>query len=195
MGHFDRLSSRLGISKVSQRVQTLSKVTSNRVRLHQKRILGIFLIFFSIPLGFWAEKIARSEAVQEWEKAHPPSRVIWEHAIGSRGFQKLQESKSLQKILKSLPSMIDDPGAIWLSSDRQWIVIFSQENELTETSQIYCVSCKNPTPGKIAWESLGIGWTGFEQVMKSLDANPTYSSRSIDKKKTTFSHDIREIRY
>lgn len=195
MGFFDRFSLSSGISQISQRVQTLSKVTSNKVWPHQKKILAIFLILFSIFLGFWAEKIARSEAVQEWERAHPPSPLIWGHAMGSRGLQKLQDPKILQKILRSLPSMLDEPGSIWLSSDQLWLVIFSSDTELTVTAQIYCTSCKNPTQGKIAWERFGNGWIGFEQVLQRLDTHPTYSSKLIDKKKTSFPQDIREIRY
>lgn len=185
----------LSFIKIPPGVQTVSQITANRLRAHRRKLIGLCWLLLSVILGFWAEQIAQSEALQTWKDTHPPSPRVWRHALGSLGFEQCTDSKVLQKVLRNIPSMVDDHGSIWLSTETQWIAIYSNEEDSTFPVDIYGLNCALPKEGVRNWNNFNSGWDGFDQVLEHLTQALPHSPKMVEKKKSKLSRDSREIRY
>jgi|GEM_PF-4807106 len=189
------ISHRLSFVKIPLRIQAVSQITTNQLRVHRRKIIGLCWILLSVFLGFRAEQIAQSEALHSWKETHPPSTRVWRHALGSLGFEHCKDSKVLQKVLRSLPSMIDDHGSIWLSTQNQWIAIYSNEENSTFPVDIYGLNCNLPNREIRNWDNFNSSWDGFDKILEHLNQIQPQSPKLVEKRKSKIPRDSREIRY
>ncbi len=158
---------------ISRRVSTLSANTLEKVRLTlQARLwrngkiwVGVIFLLLSVWIGNWAKQVSQLEAAAQWEREHLPSEQIIECLMKSRGLGLVRHLKKLHKVLRTLPSTIDDPGSIWISESVDWIAFYGSP-ERSPQVQIYCLQCSFlPTQ----WGPLGVGWTAIALALQKMD--------------------------
>ena len=194
MVYFDRILRSRFISGLSARIRVVShRLAQNpltaRLIGHRKRLLGALLVLISICLGIWAHDLAQAEALTGWLKTHPPSPLIWKHALESRGYHALVGAKSLQRASKTLPSLVDEEGSAWASADLSWIALYQKQND-GQVSKLYCLDCAMPAMG---WQPMGRGWEAFDPVLAAVDA--ATSLRKPTPRARAEWMDPREVRY
>ncbi len=134
----------------------------------RRRLGGIALISFSLTLGAWAFDGARLQALASWERDHPPSQRIWEHALASRGLRPAPEKSRANQASRSLPARLEIEGTAWVSSDRNWVAVFGPPTAEAPFA-LYCRDCGKPVLG---WDSPGGSWGGFETALAWLESKP-----------------------
>jgi hypothetical protein len=171
MEFYHRLRSFEFFGRISARVRALSpgrgasSHAAARVIRFRKRLGGLALVMTALTLGFWAHDLAQAEALAGWLRGHPPSARMWRHALLSRGLHELQGAGLLQKTVKTLPTLMDEEGAVWVSADVNWIAVF--EKQSTGVPQaVYCLECTRPPLG---WAPAGNGWDAFDPVLAKVD--------------------------
>lgn len=150
-------------------------------------LMGFAFLAIAGFLAWGAQEAAYSEAFNDWEHHRIPSEKVWIHALGSRGLTSPSSPEILHKALRNLPSLLDAAGSAWMSPDSEWVVVFENPDQ-SVPQKLYCRSCRQPPP---KWEPMGIGWSGFDQIMARLDSQP---APKLVKKALKF-HDPREIQY
>lgn len=207
-------------SRVSEGVQALSadpsirKWLPRRVRLNfpfslktwgkirAGMVSGIFLIVSAV-FAWSAQEIVRGNALKEWESKRIPSLTTWRYALSTRGFHSPQdtatqntknESQVLHRAMRSLPSMLDNPGSIWISEEKAWIAVYRSAESAAEADgpHLFCSRCQDPPH---AWEPEGAGWSGFDQVIAILDKRPHDTPNSKSEPKKQRFQDPRALEY
>jgi hypothetical protein len=181
---------------LSARVYGLSQggragALADSLKRHRRKIQSVALLLAALTFGIWAHDLAETEALSSWLHTHPPSEQMWRHALLSRGMRALEEPHALQKAAKSLPTLVDADGTVWLSADAGWIAVFGrQANGLAQA--IYCLECEHPPLG---WSPAGNGWEAFDPVLAQVDQ--LISQRKPQQKalKRAVPRDPREIVY
>src|SRR4051812_22384492 len=84
---------------------------------------GILALLLAAGFGIAAQQRSFQEGARDWELTHLPTLRIWQAALESRQFQELKNPDSIQKAAKTLPSMVDSAGSIWVSADLEWIAL------------------------------------------------------------------------
>lgn len=188
------------VTRVSTRTRALSKGPAlgpklEKLKRHRRRLAGAALTLGSIALGIWAYEAAQAESLGTWLRAHPPSRAAWKHALESRGLAELREPRALQRALRSLPAMLDEPGMAWTSDDGAWVAIFATElaSDSAQTGvTVYCLDCR-AKPG--AWSPQGRGWSAYDPVLAQADAAARARSAPITSRRRAIRLDPRELRF
>jgi len=186
-------------SWVSGRVPSIPRRTFEKLRAsipwktgkYKTRFLSGAFFLLALVLGVWANGIAEMEAISKWERNHLPSERIFKFALGSRGMHQVQDLNQLQKVMRSVPSRLDEMGSIWISTDANWAAYYSSPDQALQ-AQIYCLRCSN-RPEK--WKPLGIGWRGLEDALDEIDKNTLLSKPLAQKKKGRLPRDPRELIY
>ncbi|MCM2278566.1 MAG: hypothetical protein NDJ89_10880 [Oligoflexia bacterium] len=194
----DRLRVFEAFNRLQRRVRALQEQARKRLPkplsahpLTRSRIRGAIFLLVSLWLGSIAYSIAETEAMHAWEKAHPPSRAAWEHSLGTRGYQEAKDARAIHKSLVSMPALVDEAGAIWMTSTGSWIAIpLAGSGNLP--FRLFCRECSHPGE---AWEPRGRGWRGFENVLAAIDSLTPPPPAAPAPRKPREIIDPREIRY
>ena len=152
------------------RVRALSQSFAQvfgRLGRHRTRLIGAAYFAVSVALGFVAFTCSREEAIEYWERTFLPSGQVIGFALGSRGLVAAVEGYQLQKVLRSLPTSLDDRGSIWLSADPIWVAVFlPSKDDSSVQAETYCLDCKNLPKN---WQPMGIGWRAMDKVVNQID--------------------------
>jgi hypothetical protein len=197
------LSDRGGLSGfrewISRRVRSLSRDPSQKFgkacgaalwRQRNRLASGTFFVA-AIILGLWANELAEADALARWERMHLPSERIIQFALGSRNFHSVRDENQMQKILRSIPSRLDESGAFWLSENANWVVFYAAPDQAVQ-AQLYCFRCET-LPKQ--WKPVGLGWRGLEETMQEIDKNLDFLKPVLLKKVKAGWRDSREIVY
>src|SRR5689334_19788540 len=85
-------------------VRSLPKFAELRLTpVWRRRLTGTLLLVSSLALGAWAYDEASKDAVVSWERRHPPTFAIWQHALGSRDFRRAPNDSKAGQASRSLP--------------------------------------------------------------------------------------------
>lgn len=194
MEFLDRLRRTQFIQSISARIRALSNqlVRAPAAALltrHRRRIAGTGLLLVSLCTGIWARDLARAESLSAWLADHPPSDVIWKHALQSRGFRKLSEERAYRRAARTLPSLADESSSAWISTDGTWIAIYQRNSDRLDAS-IYCLQCQVQPSG---WGPAGRGWEAFDPVLARADAAVAANKPAV--KHLSSVNDPMELRY
>jgi hypothetical protein len=200
--NFRRIS--MGFSK---RIQTLllsftQKIGNNsplkapvHSRILFKKWLGVASMVSSLFLGYWANQLSETAAIEKWEKAYLPSREVVHFALGSRNLKQPKDQRQIQRILRSLPQRLDDGGSFWISQDSNWVTYYATSEEQTDP-QIHCLNCSPsaiPNSSFNLWQPAGLGWRGLEKILEKIDLKIKNTPRTTQKNR--FFRDPRELVY
>ena len=193
-------------SRISQRIQTLSRLSPQKFRssltrlAKYKRNLGsLFFLLLSLVLGTEAYHHSQTEGALNWLRAHPPSEQVLEYSLGRFGFQSVKDVEKIQKVMRFAPATLDDVGSFWISPSKQWVAYyFSREQESQVT--FYCKECGAPPHD---WQPLGIGWEALEKLFIEISKDAIHTKGSPPKaaeaaepaRKKEVHRDPREIIY
>jgi hypothetical protein len=159
--------------------------SDNEVR---RRLTGLLFLLLSIGLGAWAYDEAKSDALRSWEKSHPPSAKVWEHALGSKALTVPGKKSRVSQAARSLPARLEEEGTAWISGDKNWVAVFNAP-EADPPYRLFCRNCDLAPP---SWDPAGHGWRAFERILSELD---TAVTSSPVRKRISEPSDPREIRY
>jgi hypothetical protein len=159
----------------------------------RKRILAGVFFFLAIGLGWIAQDLAQTEAENRWGRNHPPSRAVVHYALASQGFVAVLEADSLQRVIRSIPTHLDDEGSFWITQDARWVV-FILEGDTAIPASAYRLSSESRLKTE-HWIPLGQGWGGFEELMKRVKSKAPRLLNSKTKKQLPLWKDPREIVY
>src|SRR3989338_1364635 len=128
MGNGHIISRDFLITLVQGRVQALSERYHSVFRtalnpVARKRMIGLFFVLLALILGFKAEKLSRSLALDEWLGTHAPNEQTWMHALGARAFSKVTEETVLNKATMTMPTDLIKKGAVLIDATRKWIAV------------------------------------------------------------------------
>jgi hypothetical protein len=164
---FNNLSLPRFKNRIARGVQALSKNLGQLCGRHRTRLIGIAYFGVSIALGFAAFTFSRVEAIEYWERTFLPSERVIRFALGSRGLVPAAEGYQAQRVLRSLPSSLDEKGSIWMSTDPIWVAAFLPSKEDTSIQVLtYCLDCKNFPKN---WQPMGIGWRAMDKAIEQID--------------------------
>jgi hypothetical protein len=157
----------------------------------RKLIAGGILLISSACAAVWAEQVARSSALDEFEHSRMPSAKVWNYTLESRGYQKLKDAWLIQKAIRRLPANLDQPGTVWSSRDSDWIVVFVNPDQgIPET--VFCYQCKTQPSD---WKPMGMGWPAFDRTLTESDAYTASAKVRVKPKIPAEFRDSREVRY
>jgi hypothetical protein len=160
-------------------------------------VTGALLLLSSAGLGVWAHDLSQTDALRGWERSRSPSERIWLHALGSRGFKRLDPEKDgtlMHRALRVLPGTLDAAGSAWLSSDGAWALVFVNPDE-TVPFRVFCLQCRK-VPER--WDPLGTGWKAFDLTLEKVDHALTqrpHEAAVPTRPNPARARDPREIRY
>jgi hypothetical protein len=156
--------------------------------------------------GYWAFEATQRTTLRNWESHHSPSSRVWEGALKSKGFQKVEDLQILYQATRTLPQLFDRAPVIWLSENRYWIAVLGQKS--SSDAPLLLSAAPIPTlpterlPGSVRnkfsqeWHLIGQGWSGFETLLRILEENPPLSSISAPISRPEQSkRDARELHY
>jgi hypothetical protein len=178
--------------RVSKRLREVQKYLVQRFR-YQERFLSISSLVSAICLGTCAHRASENEALQRWERTHLPSDRIVQQSIRSYGWGSMDHSKTIEKLVRTIPASLDEKGSVWASDNWNWILFFSSHSELVQP-QFYCLHCaKVPTN----WLPVGVGWKGLELTLEGMTTRLELEKSQLPKKKIKSVHwkDAREISF
>lgn len=138
---------------------------------HRRLIAGAAALVLALTLAIWAHDASREEALRDWERSHPPSPAIWQHALESHGYHGLSDAGAVQRASRKLPMNIDSENAVWMSPDSEWVAVFSP------AQQIYCLDCRARPPE--SWDFVGAGWSAFDPTLSRLKPPRKPAARPI----------------
>lgn len=178
-----------GRAQIQNRIQT-------KLRLGRTWIHGLAFLALSIVLGWSAYEWSNEQWRINWLERRRPSQSVWETAIRSKRYIKVESRDWQWAFQRALNSTLLDQSDIWISSDRIWIAVHPDRptGEL-EIWSLIPVSKKTPVQilDAVSWEALGRGWAGLESFMERLTHPPTLPT-TTQKKRIEY-RDPREIRY
>lgn len=194
---FPRLSGGIrGLSKVGLKLSFSKFIPRPRLNLSiDPRVRAAALFITAVTLGIGAYGLTRSEALADFERSRIPSSRSWTYGLGAHGWKRAEKASLIQRAAKTLPSLIDQEGAAWVSEDVNWFAV--AQNEVTDLSaaplELYCRECSE-VPKK--WASLGIGWKAFDRAIAQAEETALKAGQGTRKKLApTEFRDPREIRY
>lgn len=195
----DRFKKRCRIAASAVRGLSFKKVVKkpNFFKFHhnQRRLLSVALFLTAILLAIKAHDISQGDGIQKWLRDHPPSLKILEFSLGSRGLRSLafsqKNEKIFQKVIRTLPTSLDEEGAIWLSQDETWVAsYYGKDHEIQP--YLFCAECSTLPKN---WRSLGFGWPAFESLISAIDQRLTREQKKSPLEKKKVWRDPREISY
>jgi hypothetical protein len=180
-------------SGIQKRIQALSNsLVRKSGSATRKRVMSAGFLACSCVFGIWANDIAQIEAKMRWAREHPPSVRVIDFALGSRGLRKIEDTDQIHRVVRLIPTHLDENGAFWLSSNGQWVAFFSDSIQ-SNTIHIYCSIC-NRTPQGPDWRPFGVGWEALENVTDEIDQK-TQNVSPIQRSKKVVFKDPRELSY
>lgn len=158
-------------------------------------VRGAIWLVGSALLGGMASEVSRREALSDWLRSHAPPRATWERALASHGWKQVSSPEILHRVLRSLPSRLDEPATVWLTRDTKWIALF----ESVEVDPVAFGRPGAPEKPKAtelagAWEPLGRGWPAFESLLERMAAARPEITRKTGRERPR-NRDPREIVY
>jgi hypothetical protein len=129
--------------------------------------LSALFAIISCLCGLWAKELAESEAALRWGSEHPPSSRVVRFSLESFGYRREQDPDKLHRVVRWIPSHLDETASFWVTRDLDWIAYFS---DLQKTVQIelYCHSCSS-VPKSQDWSPEGVGWSVFEDLLQRIE--------------------------
>lgn len=188
------------LGRISGRVSSLSGKSGVALRLSRaslshgarRKLAAAGLLALSVASAVKGVEICRESALSEWERTRFPSEKAWTHALGSRGYRRLENPRILQKINHTLPMSLDSNLSAWISPDSLWVTIFLKPDSALPQA-IFCFRCAPPFPK--SWESQGNSWEGFDRTLGRLDATANGRKAAPGILRPSSRRDPREIRY
>lgn len=191
MGFFDREFYSRRFTTLHQAIQ---RVSTRAPKLSAQRLKGVILISASLLLGITARNITQLETLANWEKEHPPSLDIWRASFSAYGLSEVEKAFEKYRALRTLPTVSDQVGAVWTSSDSLWVTVFAKKDGVIEPF----VFGRDPKNAPAQWAPQGAGWTAFEKILEILRKVPAAPlpvvSSPVQQNRTQF-HDPRAIAY
>jgi hypothetical protein len=138
--------------------------------LKNRPVQGVLLLLVSLLFGLYAHHYSKNKMLLDWEKKHAPSDLIWRYALESKGYQKIEKSYEIHRLLRSLPLLADTHASVWCTENKFEIAIFHLDSSVSEPL-LYLFKTsprKSALPQKSypkQWEFLGKGWIGFEKTL------------------------------
>lgn len=200
MERLDRAGPARAFKRVSARIRELSgrdRAGSLALRLktlrdrHGKRALGAGMLLTALVLGIWAQDLARAQALSEWLRTHPPSAEAWTHALASAGLVPVSDTRLIGRAARSLPSLVDLEGSVWIAPDSNWVAVF-QRRENDSTPALFCHDC-GTLPS--TWSPAGVGWAAFDLALSTLREAAAARAPLPSPRKRAQPRDPREIVY
>ena len=152
--------------RLRNRIQKLPIPRFKASPQHKRSLRALVVLLIAGALGLKAHELTSAESRAAWERAHPPSPVVWRYALGSRGFREIIDPDALHRAARTLPSQAEPEGSVWISSD-SWVTVYAPSEE--GGLRIYCTRCK---PKPLHWTLQGKGWVGLETALASLASAP-----------------------
>lgn len=161
-------------SGVSRRIREIPTTIKNAVGAHcqaeriwstYRKCFGVASFLLSIFLGMVANSYSEQEALKRWEKNHVPSYSVVQFAMGSRGLMLNQNLSITQKLMRSLPTNLDDPGSFWMSQDSSWFAYYGNSNQQAQVQFYRMGSSSLPHH----WIPMGVGWRALEKSIDAVD--------------------------
>lgn len=149
--------------------------------------IGLALVF-----GVLAQGATQARALRDWELGHAPSPTLWEKALSSHGFRRVQDPDSLHRAVRSLPLNIDQHGGVWITESGLWVGILGSAG----SPEIFSRDPKAKVRPD-GWIPQGRGWQGFESTLRFLERLRPHSAETSVRspKKPRAPRDTREIQY
>jgi hypothetical protein len=151
---------------------------------------GAFIVVAGI-LGWSAQELTYSQALQDWERQRLPTDRIWNYALGNRGWTVSQPSPISHQAFKKLPASLDAAGSVWASPDLEWVIVYHDSNHPTPY-QLFCRGCRT-APER--WDPVGTGWSAFDRIMKQAETTKAKPIQALKRTKKAKFVDSREIQY
>jgi hypothetical protein len=184
-------------SGLQTRVQRVSEKYFSSFRIARKRLLSIFWIALAGLFGVWANEASELQAWNRFKKDHFPGRAVISAVLNGYHFVQIQESDRLQKILRTVPTHLDEEGAFWISTNRKWIVHFSDWDDWVQ-AQVFSLEEKGAKATRreaLKWERLGVKWEGIERLLRLLEEAKQDKTQSKPFQSHRRFRDPREIVY
>jgi len=183
---------------LSERIQALQKNAGRSLsQTAINRIKGGVFVFLAVFIGLKADEISYLNAKKRWLTRNPPSDIIWKYAMTSQGFHQMNNSYMENRAVRKLPLVGDDLGAVWLSDNMEWLAVFQDPKGLdppTVFTNVRKSDYRRALPK--SWGPMGLGWIGFEEAMRRIEANkPKARPKTRSKKWPKPWNDPREISY
>ncbi|MGK5085087.1 hypothetical protein WDW37_17505 [Bdellovibrionota bacterium FG-1] len=167
MDWFNHVDLNRHLASLYKRISTLS-IRLNPSAASPRVIQGLKTTFFltlALVLGVWAHDFSEAQALNTWLTTHPPSILMWKHALRSRGMVEVTHPILAQKAIRTLPSLIDQKGAVWVASEGKWIALLGSDTA-SGAPVVFCLSCQE-TPQN--WNPAGNAWSAFDVALKKVD--------------------------
>ncbi len=78
----------------------------------------------------------------------------------------MTEPARLRRASRTLPALVDQDGAAWLTADSAWIAVYGGQADSPEPA-LYCLDCR---AAPSAWHPEGQGWQAFDPVVAKAEA-------------------------
>ncbi len=145
-------------------------------------VAGTLALAAAVVLGVLAYEESKQSALAQWLLGHPPSLEVWRNTLQSERWQHCVDAKTVTPLMRSFPTATAEPGSVWVSEDWNWVRVFGQKErqrdveaqafseraellQLLKDEMFFCWNCKSPP---VRWESLGVGWKGFEAMIQGV---------------------------
>jgi hypothetical protein len=190
--HLSGLGSR--ISKLRPRLARLTPESKRRAR-------SLGLLCCALLCGAWAHQTSSREALWQWRSKNYPAPTIWKHALESQGYREILDAEKIHRILRSLSTTADTPGAVWADAEYCRLVVFGPLNQIQAARVFICpalldrdVIGRKPGP---SWKPLGQGWQVFESLLDETALRKTAWKPQIPSLRVSSREalDPREVRY
>jgi len=183
--HLQHPSLREALSGTLQKLQ--ARLSRKSAHFNKRPLGGLVLLIVSLLAANWAQDLSEKFSLARWKKSHPPSLAIWTHSLATYGFKPVEDSKLLRKLFRTLPSLVDEPGSIWLDKTGSWIATFHSKDPMAVP--LFHTRQRIPLPGESkkkrralkkhlkktmpsAWNRTGYSWDGFERLLRQIEKLP-----------------------
>lgn len=195
MGRLDRFFQHFRGLTFSKGIPNVPRGPAKSLESGHRLLAPALGLLLSVLLGIWAHQSSQAEALRTWESENLPSPRIWTFALGSLEFHALSDPRKIQKASKGLPSLLEEPGSVWITEDSRWIAVFLPTDS-SAPIRIFCIECepRKPASWPTSWQPLGRSWKGFEEAMNRAKMVQRAPKSSLPAKKAIY-RDPREVRY
>jgi hypothetical protein len=128
-------------------------------------------------------------------RTHAPSVAAWSALLDRFGYRAVEDPVTLDKWTRTLPLRVPRPWEVWVSDSLDRVVLLRPDSEFDPIA-LYVRKEIALKPSRLpqAWQTLGIGWRGFERLIEELAMKPQKLLKTLSSSQRA-SADSRQITY
>ena len=157
------------------RIPKLPSGSSARYLAIKRTAISLSLITVGLGLAKMAYHSGGQDFLRSWLFTHPPSALVWEAALSTRGYIPVENAAINHRLAASLPALSANPLELWTTQDQEWLVLYGQREDenpkffgrpaaLKVASQTKGTALPQGFKQEANWQKLGASWDAIDLI-------------------------------